>query len=390
MSAMATKRDYYEVLGVSRDASTEDIERAYRKLARQYHPDRNIGDGEAEAQFKEVNEAHGILTDEARRDRYDRYGHAGLEGVPDAGFGHPSSFADIVNDLFGTFMGGAPGGRRQRGPHRGSDLRMVLDIDLAEAARGVKKEIKVRRYEVCLECAGTGSKSSKRSTCNRCKGRGEFVQRQGFFELRQSCPACNGAGTMIADPCKGCGGSGRVQVERAITVTVPPGADTGLRLMVGGEGDAGEPGAPRGDLELVIRVREHPVFQREGADLFIRWFPITFSQASLGATLEVPTLTGRAKLTVPAGTQTGTEFRVKSEGMPELRVNRQGAAMEHTRKGDLRVTVVVETPTHLTKRQEELLREFAEIEHKQVSPQRKSFLDKIKDLFTAPDPEPNR
>jgi molecular chaperone DnaJ len=179
-------------------------------------------------------------------------------------------------------------------------------------------------------------------------------------------------------------------VERTISVNIPPGADTGLRLMVGGEGDAGEPGAPRGDLELVIRVAEHPLFRREGADLFIEEFPVTFAQAALGSTVEVPTLSGRARLTVPPGTQTGTEFRVKSEGMPELRVNRQGAAMEHTRKGDLRVTVVVETPTHLTKRQEDLLREFAEIEKKQVSPQRKSFLDKIKHLFAAPEPEPNR
>jgi len=384
-----TKRDYYEVLGVARDASTEEIERAYRKLARQHHPDRNLGDTDAEAKFKEVNEAHDVLTDEARRDRYDRYGHAGLEGVPDSGFGQPSSFADIVNDLFGTFMGG-PGGRRQRGPHRGSDVRMVLDIDLAEAAKGAKKEVRVRRYEVCLECAGTGSKSSQRATCNRCRGRGEFVQRQGFFELRQTCPACGGAGTVIADPCKSCAGNGRVQVERTISVTVPAGADTGLRMMVGGEGDAGEPGATRGDLELVIRVAEHRLFKREGTDLFIEGFPVTFAQAALGTTVEVPTLSGRAKLTIPPGTQTGTEFRVRNEGMPELRVNRQGAPVEHTRKGDLRVTVAVETPTHLTKRQEELLREFAEIEKKQVSPQRKSFLDKIKDLFTAPDPEPNR
>src|SRR5215212_2330767 len=178
---MGTKRDYYEVLGVSRDADKDEIERAFRKLARQHHPDRNIGDPEAEARFKECTEAHEVLVDEAKRDRYDRYGHAGLEGMNDPGFGQASSFADIVNDLFGSFMGG-PGGRRgQRGPHRGSDLRMVLDIDLVEAARGVKKEVKVRRYEVCLECAGTGSKSSKRATCNRCKGRGEFVQRQGFF-----------------------------------------------------------------------------------------------------------------------------------------------------------------------------------------------------------------
>lgn len=382
-----TKRDYYEVLGISRDASTDDIERAFRKLARQYHPDRNIGDAEAEHKFKECTEAHDILTDEDKRDRYDRYGHAGVDAMPDHGFGQPTSFADIVNDLFG-FMGG--GGRRQRGPHRGSDLRMALDIDLAEAARGVKKQVKVRRHEVCLECAGTGSKGNKRATCSRCKGRGEFVQRQGFFELRQTCPHCQGAGTVIADPCPGCRGGGRTEVERTISVTVPPGADTGLRLFVGGEGDAGEPGAPRGDLELVVRVADHRLFKREGADLFIEEFPITFSQAALGANLEVPTLTGRAKLQVPAGTQTATEFRLRGEGMPELKVTRQGQPVEHTRRGDLRVTVVVETPTHLTKRQEELLREMAEIEHKQVSPQRKSFVDKIKDLFAPTETDPAR
>jgi molecular chaperone DnaJ len=384
----ATKRDYYEILGVAKDASTDDIERAFRKLARQFHPDRNIGDKDAEAKFKEALEAHEVLVHEEKRERYDRYGHAGVEGMTDPGHGGATSFADIMNDLFGSFMGG--GRRSPRGPQRGSDLRMALDIDLSEAAAGIKKQVKVRRHEVCLECSGTGSKNNKRATCNRCRGRGEFVQRQGFFELRQSCPACNGAGTVIADPCATCHGAARVQVERSIQVTVPPGADSGLRLLVGGEGDAGEPGAPRGDLELVVRVAEHRLFHRQGADLFVEGFPLTFSQAALGATLDVPTLTGRARLTVPPGTQTGTEFRIRNEGMPELRINRQGAAMEHTRKGDLCVTVVVETPTQLTKRHEELLRELAEIEHKQVSPQRKGFLDKIKDLFTSPDTEPNR
>jgi molecular chaperone DnaJ len=267
---------------------------------------------------------------------------------------------------------------------------MAIDLDLGEVARGVKREVKVRRYEVCLDCGGTGSKTNKRTTCGRCRGRGEFVQRQGFFELRQACPQCQGAGTVVAEPCPKCAGNGRVQAERAITVTIPPGADTGLRLMVGGEGDAGEPGAPRGDLELVVRVKDHPLFRREGTDLFIPWFPITFSQAALGATLEVPTLTGQTKLTVPGGTQTGTEFKIKGAGMPELRVNRHGTAVENTRRGDLRVTVVVETPTHLTKRQEELLRELADIEHKQVSPSRKGFLDKIRDLFIAHETEPNR
>lgn len=384
-----TKRDYYEVLGVARNASTEEIERAFRKLARQHHPDRNIGDKEAEARFKECTEAHAVLVDEVKRERYDQYGHAGLEGMNEPGFGQPPSFADIMNDLFGTFMGG--GGRRgPRGPQRGSDLRMALDITLVEAAKGIKKEVKVRRHEVCLECSGTGSKNSKRMQCGRCKGRGEFIQRQGFFELRQTCPACNGAGTVIADPCSACHGGGRTQVERSISVTVPPGADTGLRLFVGGEGDAGEPGAPRGDLELVVRVADHPVFKRDGADLFILGFPLTFSQAALGATLEVPTLTGKTKLTVAPGTQTGTEFKIRNEGMPELRVNRQGSPLEHTRKGDLRVTVVVETPSHLTKRQEELLRELAEIENKQVSPHRKSFFDKIKNLFASTESDATR
>jgi molecular chaperone DnaJ len=304
------------------------------------------------------------------------------------GFGQATSFADIMNDLFGTFMGG--GRRGPRGPQRGSDLRMPLDIDLVEAARGVKKEVRVRRHEVCLECGGSGSKSGKRTTCQRCKGRGEFVQRQGFFELRQTCPNCNGAGTVIAEPCGACHGGGRIQVERTISVNVPPGADTGLRLFVGGEGDAGEPGAPRGDLELVVRVAEHKLFKREGSDLFILGFPITFSQSALGTTMEIPTLTGRAKLTIPPGTQTGSEFRVRGEGMPELRVNRQGAPIENTHKGDLRVTVVVETPSHLTKRQEELLRELAEIDNKHVSPQRKGFFDKIKDLFTSPEADAAR
>ena len=280
-----SKRDYYEVLGVSQEASTDEIEAAYRKLARKYHPDRNIGDPQAEAQFKECTEAHEVLVREELRERYDRYGHAGLQG--DAGGGQ-GGFADIMNDLFGAFMGGQQRGGR-RGPQRGGDLRMALDITLLEAAQGVKKEVRVRRFEVCLECTGTGSKTSKRNTCPRCKGRGEFVQRQGFFELRQTCPTCSGSGTVIAEPCTNCKGQGRIQAERTVSISVPPGADTGLRLFVGGEGDAGEPGAPRGDLELVVRVADHKLFQRDGVDLVIEEWPITFSQAALGTTLEIPT-----------------------------------------------------------------------------------------------------
>jgi molecular chaperone DnaJ len=382
----AQKRDYYEVLGVSREANTDEIERAYRKLARQYHPDRNIGDPQAEAMFKECTEAHEVLVNVEMRERYDRYGHEGLQG---GGGGGAGGFADIMNDLFGAFMGGQQRGGR-RGPQRGGDLRMALDITLLEAAQGIKKEVKVRRFETCLECAGTGSKTSKRNTCPRCKGRGEFVQRQGFFELRQACPTCGGSGTVIADPCTNCKGQGRVQSERTVSISVPPGADTGLRLFVGGEGDAGEPGAPRGDLELVVRVGEHKLFQRDGVDLVIEEWPITFSQAALGTTLEIPTLTGRTKVTVPPGTQTGTEFRARGEGMPELKISRQGTPIENTRKGDLRVTVVVETPTQLTKRQQELLRELADIEHKEVSPRRKGFFEKVRDLFTTPETDAAR
>ena len=244
----AQKRDYYEVLGVARESSTEEIEVAYRKLARKYHPDRNIGDPQAEAQFKECTEAHEVLVREELRERYDRYGHAGLQG--DAGGGQ-GGFADIMNDLFGAFMGGQQRGGR-RGPQRGGDLRMALDISLLEAAQGIKKEVKVRRFEVCLECTGTGSKTNKRNTCPRCKGRGEFVQRQGFFELRQTCPTCSGAGTVIADPCTNCKGQGRVQAERTVVDRRSPGGGhrppafrrrRGRRRRTGGP--AGGPGTRR-------------------------------------------------------------------------------------------------------------------------------------------------
>lgn len=382
---MAAKRDYYEVLGVAKDATTDEIERAYRKLARQYHPDRNIGDPEAEVKFKEATEAHEILADDNKRERYDQYGFAGVEGPGGEGFaGAQGGFGDIMNDLLGAFMGGAGGRRQQRGgPARGNDLRMVLDITLLEAVRGVKKDVKVRRFESCNDCKGTGSKSNKRNSCQRCNGRGEFVQRQGFFEFRQTCPKCSGVGTTIADPCILCAGTGRTQAERTVTVTVPPGADTNLRLFVGGEGDAGEPGGGRGDLELVIRVAEHPLYSRDGVDLFLPDLPLTFSQAALGTTVDIPTLDGQHKLTIPAGTQSGTEFRIRGQGVPELKVNRQGGVVENTRRGDLRVTVHVETPTNLTKRHEELLREMADIEHKQVSPARKGFFEKLKTLFSA-------
>jgi molecular chaperone DnaJ len=376
-----TKRDYYEVLGVERGASTDDIERAYRKLARQHHPDRNIGDTEAEHKFKEITEAHEVLVNEEKRERYDRYGHAGLD-PNDSGFGPAgATFSDIVSDLFSAFMGGG-GQRRRGGPRRGSDRRQVLDLQLHEVITESRKSVSVRRHEFCTECGGKGTKTGKRMTCPQCNGRGESAQRQGFFELRQTCPRCQGEGAILADPCGTCRGDGRVEATRSVDVKVPAGSDTGLRLLLPGEGDAGQPGAERGDLELVVRIADHPDFQRDGTNLICA-VPVSFSQAALGATLEIPTLTGKANLQVPRGTQSHTELRVAGEGLPELRVDRRGQPVGGGRRGDLRVLVVVETPNALGKRQEELLRELAELEHKQVAGPKKSFLGRVKGWFGA-------
>lgn len=379
-----SKRDYYEVLGVERSASVEEIEKAYRRLARQHHPDRNIGDTEAEHRFKEITEAHEVLVHVEKRERYDRYGHAGLD-PNDTGFGPGGSFSDIVSDLFSAFMGG--GGQRRRGgggPRRGADRRQVVDLQLNEIIAETKKTISVSRLEACTECSGKGTKSGKRTTCVQCAGQGEFIQRQGFFELRQTCPRCQGDGTIIADPCPKCKGDGRTEAKRDVEVRIPAGADTGLRLLVPGEGDAGQPGAERGDLELIVRIAEHPDFQRDGVNLIFA-AAISVSQAALGAAVDIPTLTGKTSLTIPKGTQSHTELRIKGEGLPELRVDRRGQPVASSRRGDLRVLVVVEIPTDLTSRHEELLRELAELEHQKVSAPKKSFVDKLKGWFTHDD-----
>jgi len=380
-----TKRDYYEVLGVTKDSNTEDIERAYRKLARQHHPDRNIGDSEAEGKFKEVTEAHEVLISVEKRERYDRYGHAGLDPT-DTGFGPGgSSFQDIVSDLFSAFMGSG-GQARKRGSsaRRGNDRRHIVDLQLHEVVTEVKKSVTLRRMEQCGDCGGKGTKNGKRITCVQCAGRGEFSQRQGFFELRQTCPRCQGEGTVIADPCGKCKGDGRVEVSRTVEVKIPAGADTGLRLLLPGEGDAGQPGAERGDLELLVRIADHQDFQRDGIHL-VSAYPVSFSQAALGATIEIPTITGTAPLEIPKGAQSHTELRIAGEGMPELRVDRRGQPVANSRRGDLRVLIVVETPRNLTERQEELLRELAEIEHKQVSAPKAGFLGKLKGWFAHGD-----
>lgn len=375
-----TKRDYYEVLGVTKDSNTEEIERAYRRLARQHHPDRNIGDSEAETRFKEITEAHEILISVEKRERYDRYGHAGFD-PNDTGFGPSgSSFQDIVSDLFSAFTGG---GQRRRGGNsarRGNDRRVVIDLELHEVVAEVKKTLSIRRMELCTDCGGKGTKNGKRITCVQCAGRGEFSQRQGFFELRQTCPRCQGEGTVIADPCPTCKGEGRTEATRTVEVKIPAGADTGLRLLMPGEGDAGQPGAERGDLELLVRIAEHSEFQRDGMNLICA-HSVTFSQAALGATIEIPTITGKTKLEIPHGTQSHTELRVAGEGLPELRVDRRGQPVANTRRGDLRVLIVVETPKQLNEHQQELFRQLSEIDHKEVSAPRRSILSKLKGWF---------
>jgi molecular chaperone DnaJ len=366
---MANKRDYYEVLGVTKEVDVEELKRAYRKLAMQYHPDRNVGDEQAEIQFKEVSEAYAVLSDPDKKARYDRYGHAGLQGSGMPDFGAGGSPFDLFSQLFGDFFGGGGGG----GPQGGRNLLVDVELTLIEAAKGVRKTVKIRREELCPECTGSGArKGSRPAVCKQCGGQGAVLRSLGgFMRVQQTCPGCGGRGTIITDPCGGCHGRGRVQVQRTIEVGVPPGVDSGMRIPIQGEGEAGDPGAPRGDLYCRLRVLDHPLFKRDG-DTLICQVPITFSQAALGGDIEVPTLDGPVTHHVKAGIQSNEVVRIPGKGMPNVRSKR---------KGDLLVVAVVETPRNLTKRQEELLRELAELDHKHVSPERKSFFEKLRDLF---------
>jgi molecular chaperone DnaJ len=375
---MATKRDYYEVLGVARAASDEDIKRAYRRLALKYHPDRNPNDEDAEQRFKEAAEAYEVLCDPEKRSRYDRFGHSGLSGT---GF-HEFSSAEDIFDAFGDIFGGSVFGnlfgarRGRRGPRPGRDLRIHLELELLEAARGASKTFDIRRKEICATCSGSGAKSGTQPvTCSYCGGRGEVLQSQGFFRITTTCPGCQGAGTQIREPCSECAGSGRVLAVRTLQIDIPAGVDTGMRVRLRGEGEPGDNGAPRGDLYCYINVREHPLFHREGPNLICQ-VPIAFTQAALGAEIEVPSLTGKQTLNVPRGTQSGEVFRLRGQGMPDPRGKGSG---------DLVVQVTIETPRKLTKRQEELLREFADLEQAHVSPQRKSFFEKLREYFSTPD-----
>lgn len=347
------KRDYYEVLGVERGASEAELKKAYRRLAMKYHPDRNPDDKAAEEKFKEANEAYEILSDAGKRSAYDQYGHAGVDpqmgGAGAGGFGG-ANFSDIFGDVFSDFFGGGGAQRGSRGgAQRGSDLRYTLELDLEEAVRGTTVTIRVPTLVGCKACDGSGAKKGTSPvTCTTCGGIGQVRMQQGFFSVQQTCPRCHGSGKMITDPCGSCHGQGRVEESKTLSVKVPAGVDTGDRIRLTGEGEAGSHGGPAGDLYVVVNVREHPIFQRDGKHLYCE-VPISFADAALGGELEVPTLDGRVKLKIPEGTQTGKLFRLRGKGVAPVR---GGGA------GDLMCRVAVETPVNLDKRQRELLEEF--------------------------------
>ncbi|APW63959.1 molecular chaperone DnaJ [Paludisphaera borealis] len=368
-----TKRDFYEVLTVARDASPDDVKKAYRQMALKFHPDRNPGDKDAEKKFREAAEAYDVLSDVDKRQRYDRYGHAGIEGSAFHDFRSTDDIMSAFGDIFGGGLFGDLFGERRRGPRPGPDLLMRLEIELTEAARGTSRSIEVNRQDFCGECKGSGArKGTVATTCNYCGGRGQVVQARGFFQVATTCPACGGEGVRITDPCPGCRGAGRVPQTVKLQVDVPPGVESGMRLQLRNQGELGDVGAPRGNLQIQVMVKKHPFFERRRNDLFCQ-VPISFAQATLGAEIQVPTLDGPDKMNVPRGTQSGEVIRIKGRGMPDI----SGRG-----RGDELVEVVVETPRNLSARQEELLREFAVLEHEQVNPRRKSFFEKLRDYFT--------
>jgi molecular chaperone DnaJ len=369
---MVSKRDYYEVLGVARDASAEEIKRAYRALAMKHHPDRNRGDEEAARLFKEAAEAYDVLSDTEKRARYDRYGQAGLEGMAMPDFSNGASIFDLFGDLFGGLFNE----RAQRGAQGGEDLVYSLELTLAEAYHGCKKTINYPREEPCTDCRGSGAKSGTQPVrCRTCDGRGEVIMNHGFIRMRQTCRGCGGRGSIVAEICGTCKGRGRVKATRSLQIEIPPGVDNGMRQLPGirHEGNAGEASGPRGDLYFDLHVQDHPLFRREGEHLICQ-VPISFSQAALGGPVEVPTLDGPTTYELKRGHQSHEPVRIAGKGM----INRRTG-----RRGDLIAVLVVETPTQLTKRQEELLREMAEIEKKHVSPTRRSFFEKIRGLFSG-------
>ncbi|MFN3937127.1 MAG: molecular chaperone DnaJ [Gemmobacter sp.] len=376
------KRDFYEVLGVARGASTEEIKKAYRQKAKELHPDRNADDPEAEARFKEVNEAYEVLKDADKKAAYDRFGHAafdpGMGGGargPQGGFRQgdfASAFSDVFEDLFGDFMGGTRGGGPRSRAQRGSDLRYNLRISLEEAYRGVQKAIQVPTAVQCEVCNGTGSEGgAEPAVCPTCSGMGKVRAQQGFFTVERTCPTCGGAGQIVKNPCRACGGAGRVEKERMLSVNIPAGVETGTRIRLAGEGEAGMRGGPPGDLYIFIEVRDHALFQRDGVNLYCR-VPVSIATAALGGEVEVPTIEGgRSRVRIPPGSQTGKQMRLRGKGMPALR----GGGF-----GDMVIELSVETPVNLTARQKELLREFERLSEDN-NPEGSSFFNKVKGFW---------
>jgi molecular chaperone DnaJ len=367
------KRDYYEILGVNRDASDEDLKKAYRRLAMKFHPDRNPDNPKAEEQFKEAKEAYEVLSVAEKRAAYDQYGHAGVDASAGGGPGF-SGFADAFGDIFGDIFGG---GRGRSNVYRGADLRYNLEIALEEAARGTETKIRVPAMEACGTCHGSGAKpGTQPATCATCGGQGQVRMQQGFFSIQQTCPRCHGSGKSIPHPCQTCHGAGRVKHHKTLAVKIPAGVDEGDRIRLSGEGEAGVNGGPPGDLYVVVHIKAHGVFQRDHNDLHCE-MPISFTTAALGGEIEIPTLDGSAKVRIPAETQTGKVFRLRGKGIKGLRSAAQG---------DLLCHVVVETPVHLTARQKELLQELETINAKDSSrhnPRAKSWMDKVREFFES-------
>jgi molecular chaperone DnaJ len=377
------KRDYYDILGVARGASADELKKAYRTKAKELHPDRNSDNPNAEAQFKEVNEAYDVLKDADKKAAYDRYGHAafegGMGGGARGGYGgagngdFASAFSDVFEDLFGDFMGGGRGGGGGRSrAQRGSDLRYNLRVSLEEAFKGVQKTINVPTSIACDTCRGTGAEGGAEPvTCPTCSGMGKVRAQQGFFTVERTCPTCNGMGQIIKNPCRSCGGAGRTEKERALSVNIPAGVETGTRIRLAGEGEAGLRGGPAGDLYIFIEVKDHPIFQRDGVHLFCR-IPVSIGTAALGGEVEVPTIDGgKSRVKVPAGSQTGKQMRLRGKGMPALR----GGGT-----GDMVLELAVETPVNLTARQRELLEEFERLSEEN-NPEGQSFFSKVKGFW---------
>ncbi len=380
------KRDYYEVLGVDRGTSEGDLKTAYRQLALQCHPDRNPDDPEAEERFKQISEAYAVLSDSEKRSRYDRFGHQGVTGSGRPGpedFGDLGGFTDLFNDLFGDIFGsgaGFGGGRSRGRAHRGADLRYNLEIDLKDVLTGTEASIKIPKMRPCETCSGSGAREGRPpKTCERCRGMGQIAFQQGFFRVNRPCDVCGGAGEVISDPCLDCRGNGRVEGQQTISVKIPAGVDSGARLRLVGEGEAGIAGGPSGDLYVVISITPHPLFERDGRDLHCE-VPVPFVMACLGGEIQAPSLEGRIDVVVPEGTQSGKILRLRGKGLPPLQPRADAGQLERMR-GDIYVRIFVEVPTQLTARQRELLEDFAAESGTEVSPVTNGFMDKLRDLF---------